>query len=53
MMKTYRVRVDILVSDTGQRTTDVKAVQVVRTCDTLKEARAFARELVALANRKL
>ena len=52
-MKTYTVRVDILVSDTEQRTTNVKAVQVVYTCDTLKDARTFARDLVALANRKL
>lgn len=52
-MKAYRVRVDILLTDTEQPATKVKAVQVVRTCDTLKEAWAFARELVALANRKL
>ena len=52
-MKTYKVRVAILVSDTEQRENTVKVVQVVCTCDTLKEARVFARELVALANRKL
>ncbi len=53
-MKTYAVRVDIVVTDDEQHQVgDVEAVQVVRTCDTLMEAQAFAAELVALANRKL
>ena len=52
-MKTYAVRVDIVVTDDEQQAGDVEVVQVVRTCDTLTEAQAFAAEVVALVNRKL
>ena len=52
-MKSYTVRLDIVVTDSEEQVSEVEVVQVVYTCDTSTEAQAFAGELVALANRKL